>query len=212
MTDRGRFITLEGIEGVGKSTQTALLAGWLRERGREVVTTREPGGAPAAEAVRRVLKESPHGSIPPESELLLIFAARAAHAHALLRPALAAGRWVVCDRFVDASFAYQGAGRGLGEARVAELAGWIVPDLVPDLTLVLDLSVEAALARTDGRGERDRFERETETFFHRVRDCYLERAARYPERMRVIDAAGTVEEVAARCRATVAACLPGVPA
>lgn len=208
MADRGRFITLEGIEGVGKSTQLARLAAWLRAQGRDVVATREPGGAPAAEAVRRLLKESPPGSIPPESELLLIFAARAAHARTLLRPALAAGHWVVCDRFVEASFAYQGAGRGLGEARVAELAGWIVPDLVPDLTLVLDLPVEIALARMDGRGQRDRFECEAEEFFHRVRAAYLTRAARYPQRMHVIDASGTVAEVAARCRAAVTARCP----
>lgn len=202
--DRGRFITLEGIEGVGKSTQVAFLAAWLRDQGHEVVATREPGGAPVAEAIRQLLKTSPQGSISPESELLLIFAARAAHAATLLRPALATGQWVVCDRFVDASFAYQGAGRGLEQARIAELAAWIVPDLVPDLTLVLDLPVPVALARTDGRGQRDRFECETEAFFTRVRNGYLARAASDPARMRVIDAAGTVDDVAARCRAAAA--------
>jgi len=200
---RGKFITFEGIEGVGKSTQVRRLAEWLREGKRHVLETREPGGAPTAEAIRTVLKESEAGTVPPESELLLIFAARAAHVQTLLRPALENGRWVVCDRFVDASYAYQGAGRGLGAARVAELAAWIVPDLMPDLTLVLDLPVSEALARMRGRGERDRFEQEADGFFRRVRDCYLARAAAEPERMRVIDASGEPAEVAARCRAAV---------
>jgi len=206
----GRFITFEGIEGVGKSTQAALLAQWLRARGKAVVETREPGGAPAAEAIRRVLKESPAGSIPAESELLLIFAARAAHARDRLRPALRSGEWVVCDRFVDASYAYQGAGRGLEMTRVAELEQWIVPDLVPDLTLLLDLPVAEALGRMRDRGVSDRFEQEADGFFHRVRECYLERAAAEPGRVRVIDATGGPQEVAARCRETVLAALaPG---
>ncbi len=205
MAGTGRFITLEGIEGVGKSTQLERLAEWLQEQGREVLRTREPGGAPVAEALRRVLKESAGDSIPAETELLLIFAARAVHAREVLRPALAAGKWVVCDRFVDASFAYQGAGRGLGEARVATLAEWIVPDLVPDLTLLLDLPVAEALSRMDGRGKRDRFECESPAFFERVRACYLDRARQEPERVCVVDAEGTPEQVAARCRAIVSA-------
>ena len=209
MTPRGRFITFEGVEGVGKSTQIQHLADWLMRRGRDVVRTREPGGAPLAEKVRELLKQSPHGSVPAASELLLIFAARAAHAEALLRPALASGQWVVCDRFVDASIAYQGAGRGLGRERVEALADWVVPDLVPDLTLVLDLPIDTAFERLDARGERDRFEQEDGVFFRRVREAYLELAEREPRRVHIVDAGGTVKEVAQRCRGIVASYLPG---
>ena len=205
MSTGGRFITFEGVEGVGKSTQVQRLADWLAEQGRDVVRTREPGGAPLAEKVRELLKQSPHGSIPATSELLLIFAARAAHAEALLRPTLERGQWVVCDRFVDASIAYQGAGRGLGRERVEALAEWLVPDLVPDLTLVLDLPIDAGFERLDARGERDRFEQEDGVFFRRVRDAYLELADREPRRVHIVDARGTVEEVAQRCRDVVAA-------
>ncbi len=208
MSARGRFITFEGVEGVGKSTQVQRLADWLAGQGRDVVRTREPGGAPLAEKVRELLKQSPHGSIPATSELLLIFAARAAHAEALLRPTLERGQWVVCDRFVDASIAYQGAGRGLGRERVEALAEWLVPDLVPDLTLVLDLPIDAGFERLDARGERDRFEQEDGVFFRRVRDAYLELADREPRRVHIVDARGTVEEVAQRCRDVVAAHLP----
>ncbi|HYW76977.1 MAG TPA: dTMP kinase [Gammaproteobacteria bacterium] len=210
MTARGRLITFEGVEGVGKSTQVQRLADWLAEQGRDVVCTREPGGAPLAEKVRELLKQSPHGSIPATSELLLIFAARVAHADALLRPALARGQWVVCDRFVDASIAYQGAGRGLGRERVENLAEWLVPDLVPDLTLVLDLPIDAAFERLDARGERDRFEQEDGVFFRRVREAYLEQAGREPHRVHIVNASGAVDEVARRCRDIVAAHLTGI--
>ncbi len=209
MTERGRFITFEGVEGVGKSTQVQHLADWLTEQGRDVVRTREPGGAPLAEKVRELLKQSPHGSVPATSELLLIFAARAAHADTLLRPALAQGQWIVCDRFVDASIAYQGAGRGLGRERVEALAEWLVPDLVPDLTLVLDLPIETAFKRLDARGERDRFEQEDGEFFRRVRDAYMKLAEREPRRVHIVDAGGTVEEVAQRCRDIVSKYLSG---
>jgi len=208
VTARGRFITFEGVEGVGKSTQVQHLADWLAEQGRDVVRTREPGGAPLAEKVRDLLKQSPHGSIPATSELLLIFAARAAHANELLRPALVHGQWVVCDRFVDASIAYQGAGRGLGRERIEALAEWLVPDLVPDLTLVLDLPIETAFERLDARGERDRFEQEDGVFFRRVSAAYRELAEREPHRVHIIDARGTEEEVAQRCRDIVKTYLP----
>lgn len=201
--DRGRFITLEGIEGVGKSTQLRRLAAWLGHRNIRALATREPGGSPLAEDIRRLLKESPPGSMSAETELLLIFAARAVHAETVLRPQLAAGRWVLCDRFVDASFAYQGAGRRIGADRVAALAEWLVPDLTPDLTLVLDLPVPRAAARLKLRGERDRFEHEDSAFFERVRECYLARAAAEPERVRIVDAEGTEETVQARCRAAI---------
>lgn len=209
MDRRGCFITFEGIEGVGKSTQATRLADWLDGQGREVVRTREPGGAPLAERIRDLLKNAPHGSVPASSELLLIFAARAAHAEALLRPALEQGQWVVCDRFVDASVAYQGAGRRLGRERVQALADWLVPDLVPDLTLLLDLPLDVASDRLDGRGERDRFEQENNHFFERVREAYLALAKREPRRVHVIDASGTVDAVAARCRAVVSNYLDG---
>lgn len=209
MTARGKFITLEGIEGVGKSTQAKRLAEALKTRGHDVVCTREPGGAPLAEAVRELLKHSPREAVTPVAELLLIFAARAAHADALLRPALAAGKWVVCDRFVDASVAYQGAGRGLGRERINELAAWVVPDLVPDLTLVLDLPRKEAFDRLDGRGARDRFEREDGAFFERVRNAYLELARDEPGRVHAVDATGGVDEVAARCLALVEVHLEG---
>lgn len=201
MAGRGRFITLEGIEGVGKSTQLERLGMWLAQEGVPVVKTREPGGTPAAEAIRALLKESAPGSIPAEAELLLIFAARASHAAAILRPALAAGRWILCDRFIDASFAYQGAGRGIASARVEALAQWLVPDLTPDLTLVLDLPVGESAERLRGRGMRDRFEYEDGAFFGRVRSCYLDRAKVEPDRMRIVDARGSQQAVEARCRA-----------
>ncbi|MGH8162125.1 MAG: dTMP kinase [Gammaproteobacteria bacterium] len=200
MSLRGRFVTLEGIEGVGKSTQAALLADWFEGQGRSVLRTREPGGTPTAEAIRKLLKQSSGDEISAEAELLLIFAARTMHAAKRLRPALTAGHWVVCDRFVDASFAYQGAGRGLGAARVAGLAEWLVPDLTPDATLWLDLPVDVALRRLAGRGERDRFEREDRDFFRRVRDGYAECATREPGRFLRVNAEGSPETVQARCR------------
>ncbi len=203
MTERGRFITLEGVEGVGKSTQATLLADWLEGQGIALVRSREPGGTAVAEAIRDLLKHSPVDSISAETELLLIFAARSSHAETVLRPELSAGRWVLCDRYLDASYAYQGAGRGLGDARVAALADWLVPDLRPDLTLLLDLPVDEALARLSGRGEHDRFEHENGDFFARVRKGYLARAANEPERIKRVDADGTPEEVQARCRAFV---------
>ncbi|MGH8274354.1 MAG: dTMP kinase [Gammaproteobacteria bacterium] len=209
MSRRGRFITLEGVEGVGKSTQAVLLAEWLEEEGVAVELTREPGGTPTAEAIRKLLKHSPVDAISPETELLLIFAARAAHAEKRLRPALAAGRWVVCDRFVDASFAYQGAGRRLGATRVAMLADWLVPDLVPDLSLWLDLPAEATVSRLAGRGTRDRFEREDDDFFRRVREGYAARLEHEPDRFRRVAAEGTPEAVQMRCRELVAPLLRG---
>jgi dTMP kinase len=209
MNARGRFITLEGIEGVGKSTQATLLADWLEGEGVSVARTREPGGTPTAEAIRRLLKESADDAIAPETELLLIFAARAEHAQKRLRPALDAGQWIVCDRFVDASFAYQGGGRGLDKARVAALADWLVADLKPDLTLWLDLPMEMALARIGGRGTRDRFERENVEFFRRVRAAYRQRAEAEPARIKPIDASGAPETVQERCRAAVAPLLNG---
>ncbi len=202
---KGRFITLEGIEGVGKSTQAVRLGAWLESRGIPVLVTREPGGTTIAEDIRGLLKRAPQGSIPAPCELLLIFAARQAHAARVLRPALETGHWVICDRFVDASYAYQGGGRGLPKSRIAELESWLVPDLRPDLTLLLDLPVPNALARLSGRGTRDRFEQEAATFFMRVRNAYLTRAEAEPERIHCIDANADIDAVEAQCRAPVEA-------
>ncbi len=187
---QGRFITLEGSEGVGKSTNLARVVAWLEARGLEVVQTREPGGTPRAEAIRRLLLD-PGGEEPldTDAELLLVFAARAQHLARVIRPALARGAWVVCDRFTDATFAYQGAGRGIDPARIAELERFVQCGLAPDLTLLLDMPVEAARERLAERGAApDRFEREGGEFFTAVRRAYLARAAADPERIAVVDA------------------------
>ncbi|MDN5863881.1 MAG: dTMP kinase [Gammaproteobacteria bacterium] len=208
MTERGRFITLEGIEGVGKSTQTAMLVEWLRSKGVEAVATREPGGTPVAESIRGLLKDTAMEGMSAETELLLMFAARAEHARHLIRPALKAGRWVVCDRFVDASYAYQGRARGLGETAVRTLAEWLVQDLEPDITLWLDMPVPDTLERIGLRGGKDRFESEGAEFFSRVRDGYRECLQRAPERVRCIAAEGSLDEVQSRCREAVGPFLP----
>lgn len=204
MNERGRFITLEGGEGVGKSTNLALVAGWLEARGLEVVRTREPGGTPRAEAIRALLLD-PDGDEPldTDAELLLVFAARAQHLARVIRPALARGAWVVCDRFTDATFAYQGGGRGIEGSRIAELETFVQRGLEPDLTLLLDMPMAAAQQRLEGRlgregGERDRFERERDSFFEAVRRAYLARAAAAPGRVAVIDASADLSSVQAQ--------------
>ncbi|MFY0992683.1 dTMP kinase [Halomonas sp. C05BenzN] len=204
MSRRGRFITLEGGEGVGKTTNLALVADWLEARGLEVVRTREPGGTPRAEAIRALLLD-PDGEEPldDDAELLLVFAARAQHLARVIRPALARGAWVVSDRFTDATFAYQGGGRGIEASRIAALETFVQRGLEPDLTLLLDMPMGSAQQRLEGRldrqgGERDRFERERADFFEAVRQAYLERAAVAPERVVVIDAAAGLEEVQQR--------------
>jgi dTMP kinase len=185
---RGRLIVLEGGEGAGKSTHARFVAGWLAARDREVVTTREPGGSPLAEAIREVvLKGWPEG-IDGTTELLLMFAARAAHLHATVMPALVAGRDVVCDRFVDATYAYQGAGRGLREADIDTLAGLVLKRLKPDLVILLDVDPATGVARARARGGANRFDDEAVAFQARVRKAYLKRARREPRRYVVIDA------------------------
>lgn len=194
-TGQARFVTLEGIEGVGKSTQAGQLATALRAAGRDVVQTREPGGTAIGDRIRSILLD-PDGEGPADdTELLLVFAARAEHLQRVIHPALAAGRWVVCDRFTDATYAYQGAGRGIPPRRIAQLEQWVQGELRPDRTLVLDMPVAEGLARARGGNDGDRFERERQEFFERVRQCYLDRAAAEPERMRVIEAGGSVESV-----------------
>lgn len=184
----GRFITLEGIEGVGKSTQLQFIANWIKARGQEVVLTREPGGTRTGEAIREVLLHGKDLQIEPGTELLLMFAARAQHLDQIIRPALAKGIHIVCDRFTDASYAYQGGGRGLPMEDIHQLEVWVQRGLQPDLTLLFDASVRTGLARANRRGDPDRFEAETVEFFERARQTYLSRARSDPGRFRIIDA------------------------
>jgi len=195
VADRGRFITVEGIEGAGKSTQMAVIGKFLGQQGIRVVVTREPGGTPLSEAVRDLLLDPDNRGMSANTELLLVFAARAEHLHKVIRPALESGDWVLSDRFTDATFAYQGGGRGIAAARIAVLEEWVQDDLRPDLTLLLDVPVEAGMARIAGRGQPDRFEREDRDFFQRIRASYLQRAAAEPRRFRRIDAGAPVEQV-----------------
>ena len=191
---RGCFITVEGIEGVGKSTNIAAMAELLRRAGISVVVTREPGGTPLAEELRRMVLHATE-AVPEEAELLLMFAARSIHVAGLIRPALERGDWVLCDRFTDATRAYQSGGRGQPIARIDTLAAWVHDDISPDLTILLDAPVEVALARTHGRGSADRFERETAAFFERVRSSYLALASSDPARFVILDAGAPLEDV-----------------
>ncbi len=193
MTDRGRFITLEGTEGVGKSTNIRRIEQLLATRGIEVVTTREPGGTPLAEELRTMLLAKRAEPVAPLAEVLLMFAARAQHLERVIRPALLAGKWVLCDRFTDATFAYQGGGRGFDVGVITDLARIVHADLEPDLTIYLDVPVVTGLGRIK-EGERDRFESERIEFFERIRETYLERSRRFA-RFRCIDATGSLEEV-----------------
>ena len=192
---RGRFITIEGGEGAGKSTMMGRLVDWLEQEGHRVIRTREPGGTELAEKLRDILLDRNNISLSGPAELLLLFAARAQHLDELIRPALARGDWVLCDRFTDATWAYQGGGRGLPRHQIESLETLVHGDLQPDLTLLLDLPVEQGLKRAAERGQADRFEQESIVFFEQVRDAYLERAAAAPDRFAVIDASGNVEQV-----------------
>lgn len=205
----GRFITLEGGEGAGKSTLVAGLRAHLAASGIEPVLTREPGGTALGEGVRELVLGAGHGAVCAESELLLMFAARAQLVREILRPALAAGRVVICDRFADASFAYQGGGRGQPIERIAALERWAVDGLVPDLTLLLDLTVETGRARIAGRAPNDRIEAEDDGFFERVRAAYRARAAAEPRRFCVIDASQPPGRVLAQAVAAVDRVLAG---
>jgi len=191
---RGAFISLEGIEGVGKSTNVAFAADAVGRAGYEVVTTREPGGTELGERVRDWILNGNHGTLSPEIEVLLMFAARARHLDEVIRPALAAGRWIVCDRFTDATFAYQGGGRGASRSLLEALETEIQKGLRPDLTLLLDAPLEVGTSRIHDRTP-DHFEREQRPFFERVRSAYLSLAERYPERMKVVDAALPLAQV-----------------
>ena len=195
MTGRGRFITLEGGEGAGKSTLLAGLREHLENRGVDLLLTREPGGTALGEAVRAIVLDPAHRDLCAESELLLMFASRAQLVRETIAPALAAGRWVLCDRYVDASYAYQGGGRGQPAERIAALEQWACAGLKSDLTLLLDLPVADGRARAAGRGAADRIEVEADGFFERVRAAYRARAAAEPQRFRVIDASQSPEAV-----------------
>lgn len=201
---RGRFITLEGLEGVGKSTHMEFLRTSLEAEGLTVRMTREPGGTPGADEIRNTLLKVRNEGFDPMAELLLMFAARALHVENVIRPALAAGAWVVCDRFVDASYAYQGGGRGIPAARIAALEHMVLKGLKPDLTLLLDADVGLGMARVRGRGALDRFEQEQDAFFRRVRRTYLARARKEPRRIKVVDASGDIGAVQARIAALLA--------
>lgn len=192
---RGAFITLEGTEGVGKTTNLEFVCGTIRRAGIDAVRTREPGGTPLAEEIRSLLLEVREEPVAAIAELLLVFAARAQHLARTIEPALEAGSWVVCDRFTDATYAYQGGGRGVDEATIATLENLVHRNLQPDLTLVLDAPFDAIASRLSGR-TRDRFEREERAFFDRVRAGYLARAAELP-RCAVIDAARPLKPVQA---------------
>lgn len=194
---RGKFITVEGIEGVGKSTNIERLTTAIEVAGYRVLKTREPGGTPKAEEIRRIVLGHSDEAVPAMTELLLMFAARSLLVENVIRPALADGTWVVSDRFVDASRAYQSGGRGLAMSIVDQLAQWVLGDLVPDLTILLDAPVATALLRTQARGEPDRLDEETAEFYERVRRAYLALAAAEPRRFAIVDAAGELPAVAA---------------
>ncbi|KPK37705.1 MAG: thymidylate kinase [Gammaproteobacteria bacterium SG8_47] len=201
-TQRGYFITVEGIEGVGKSTNLEFVQRWIGGRGKSLVTTREPGGTPLGEQIRGLLLDHRQSAMGDDTELLLMFAARAQHLHEVIKPALANGDWVLCDRFTDATYAYQGGGRGIDLARISVLENWVQGSLRPDLTLLLDVPVELGLARVHQRGERDRFEREQQVFFERVRETYLKRARQEQHRYRIIDASLALDQVQAQLATT----------
>ncbi len=196
---KGCFITLEGAEGAGKSTQMARIAEWLVDAGHDIITTREPGGTPLAEAIRGLVLDAnaeQDTDTPAElTELLLMFASRAQHLERLVRPWLAEGKTILCDRFTDATWAYQGGGRGISAQWIAALEALVHGDLQPDLTVLLDLDVRQGLQRAAQRSEPDWFERQDIAFFERVRQAYLDRAAQAPGRFAVIDASGSEEEV-----------------
>lgn len=192
---RGLFITLEGPEGAGKTTNRAYLAEQLQAQGFDVVLTREPGGTPLAEQIREILLAPHTETMSVDTELLLMFAARAQHLTQVIKPALAEGKIVICDRFTDATYAYQGGGRGLDCSRIAMLEQFVQGDLRPDMTLLFDLPVEDGMARAVARGKLDRFEQEQHDFFAAVRHSYLQRADNDPERFRLVNAQQTLVDV-----------------
>ncbi|MBT8129093.1 MAG: dTMP kinase [Gammaproteobacteria bacterium] len=191
----GKFITLEGIEGVGKTTNREYIRSLLQQAGKPCVETREPGGTPLGEALREMLLEHKHEGMSSDAELLMMFASRAEHLHKVILPALAAGKNVLCDRFTEATYAYQGGGRGINDKKIAELENWVQGELRPDLTIILDAPVETGRDRAGRRSEPDRIEKEQNDFFERVRQTYLQLANHYPHRIAVVDASIALEQV-----------------
>lgn len=191
----GLFITLEGIEGAGKSSQVSTIADFFTDQGKEVVLTREPGGTKTGEQIREILLNKDNVEIHSDTELLLMFAARAQHINEVVQPALEKNKIVICDRFTDASYAYQGGGRALGDERIAVLEDWVQGELRPDITFLFDVDVQTGLSRANKRGEADRFEQETVDFFQAVKQTYLKRAKIEPARFRIIDANQGLENV-----------------
>jgi len=188
----GKFITIEGGEGAGKSTNTPFIVDFLEQKGISVLQTREPGGTPLAERIRHILLDKTE-SIHSDAELLLMFAARAQHLHEVILPAIQKGVWIICDRFTDATYAYQGGGRGIDKQRIESLETWVQAEFRPDLTLIFDLPIEVGLERAGNRSEPDRFELENIDFFKRVRAAYLERANQVPDKYAIIDAEPEIE-------------------
>jgi len=192
----GKFISIEGIEGAGKSTQLQFIADFLRAKGKQVVITREPGGTALGEQIREILLKPAEQAMAEDTELLLMFAARAEHIQQVILPALKRGDWILSDRFVDATFAYQGGGRGVSEQRIRALADWTLQGCETDVTFLFDLPVMLGQTRVDQRQQqRDRFEQEQQAFFERVRNCYLARAAAEPERIKLIDASQNIAAI-----------------
>ena len=204
---KGKFITVEGIEGVGKTTNIGFIHKLLSDAGKDVVLTREPGGTPLGEAIRGLLLDPEYTGMDPNCELQLMFAARAEHLARVIRPAVEAGQWVLCDRFTDATYAYQGGGRGLDTDKIAALEQLVQGDFRPDLTLLLDVPVAIGLERASNRSTPDRFEQEQVEFFERVRQAYLDMARTHDGRYRVIDASLPLEAVQQQLEAAVAAIL-----
>ncbi len=192
---KGLFITLEGIEGVGKTTHAEFMADLFRRNGHTVTLTREPGGTATGESIRDILLHSKDQNIDPESELLLIFAARAQHIQEVIAPAISRNEIVICDRFTDATYAYQGGGRGISKEKIKLIEDWVQKGLVPDLTLLFDTSIKTGLSRAGKRSIADRFESETAVFFENVRRAYLDIATECPDRVHIIDATLSIEQV-----------------
>ena len=193
----GKFITIDGVEGAGKSTQIDFIHNYLMDRGINVVLTREPGGTDLGEKIRELLL-NPDSNMHSDTELMLMFAARNEHIHQKILPALAQGDWVLSDRFTDASYAYQGGGRGLNIERIAQLEQWTLQDFSPDMTLLLDVEIEIGMQRVESRGKKDRIEQESLDFFNRVRDVYITRSKEHPQRIKLIDASQSSENISSQ--------------
>ncbi|HAD99584.1 MAG TPA: dTMP kinase [Gammaproteobacteria bacterium] len=190
---RGKFITIDGVEGAGKSTQITFICDYLKAKGVNVILTREPGGTDVGEKIRTLLLSNSTGKMHADTELMLMFAARNEHIQNKIMPALKQGDWVLSDRFTDASYAYQGGGRGLDVERIAQLEQWVLQDFTPDMTLLLDVPVEIGMSRVESRGKKDRIELEATDFFNRVRQAYIDRSEQFPDRIKLIDSSQTVE-------------------